>query len=265
MKKILIGFGIPRVGSSHLYQLLNNIDDLLVYHEVFHPHAAYGIPDEQEILSELSRSLGVFVSSLSDESLTSYMRENPDVFLDLALSGRYGDGRFVALKIFPGHLADDAIYGKILKRKDVSVFVMHRRPIDAYISDMKAGRVGQHNGVNTSGLSIDLDVRAFEVWWDEINGWYGKIYKWLKEFDIPFFDMSFENDIVGDNSIILSRFVRKANEVGLGFNVGSGGNSGLSRQDLTSDYRKKVNNWEQFLAEFEEANSLGKLYDYFTV
>jgi hypothetical protein len=133
MKRIIVGLGIPRVGTSHFCELLTNIGNLMTYTEVFHPHGAFGLQNRTEDIEELSNYAGIEFSSIFDEHLISWLHKHLGDFCDFALNRHYGLNKYLFFKVFPNQVDDDLIVGQLLQRQDILVVIFYRRPIDTYI------------------------------------------------------------------------------------------------------------------------------------
>ncbi|MCG2582828.1 hypothetical protein [Massilia sp. TS11] len=259
--KILSIFSIPRTGTSHLFELLTNVSNLLVLKEVLHPEAAYGFQDHFELLEELSQTMRLpRFDSIFDRDLVNWLRTHPTELLDFLASQ---SGRVPAFKIFPGHLPIDIIDSVLLQREDIVPALVFRRPIDTYISDIKAMQLSVHREVDTTSVQVILDAGHFVCWWEANRVWYSAITARMKRRGLTPLRLSYEADICGDPRLITWHILSKLKACGLDSGEVRFENVGLFKQDLQPDYGKKVLNWEEFLEYIVVNNHTEKLYGYF--
>ena len=264
MKKILVIISAPRSGSTHLCELLRNISSLRVYTEIFHPGAAYGFENHLSQLEKLSKFLEVEFKSYSDNRLTCWLRNNPGSFLEYESSSLLGASDAMCFKIFPGHLETKVFQDEILRRKDVFVLFLQRRPVDAYISDLKASHLGTYNNADTTNLAIDISEDHFEAWYELRNKWFYENYNFLSQENLPYADLSYEIDIAGEPSIITRDLVKGFGRHGFSFEIPRHLiNNSLQKQDLETDYSKKVRDWDLFLNRIFNNNKQIRLYKFF--
>jgi len=263
-KKVIVIISAPRTGTSHLSELLKNVASLRVYTEIFHPDAAWGLFNNPEELQRLSEYAGTQFESISDKRLTSWLRSQPDSFVNFGTSNLPSQQGAIVFKVFPGHLSVSEFQMKILTREDVVVFFVQRRPVDAFISDMKAIKVATNRDFDTTKVGVSLSLKHFYEWWDTRQTWYESNYKFLEERGIAYCDLTYENDIAGEENIIIGDLVVKINQ--FGFQIVAPPfvvNRGLHKQDLEGDYFRKVENWEEFLIDVDRDGNRLKLYQYF--
>jgi hypothetical protein len=262
MPKILVVFSVPRTGTNHLFRLLDNISDLKVYYEIFHPHAAYGLEKFYGDLEAYCVYEDVYRHSIFEKELINKMHAAPGRFLDFAIS-RYNNHSIV-FKIFPGHLSIEKIKEELLLRDEVAALIIQRRPIDTYISSLKARKTGKYINVNTSDIKVNLNAEEYMHWWQMNFLWYRDIFSLVGENGLPYTSLIYEKDIVGDVDIVTENAIKKINGLGFSLRIPERlRNQGLLKQDMQADFVEKIHNWQNFFMKVNKNGNLNTLYDYF--
>ena len=261
--RIVAVFGVPRTGTSHLFEVIRNADNLMVYKELFHPAAAFGIQHRPEDLEELSTELRQDFGSIFDERLRTWLQAHPERFLDFALERPYGRNKHLIFKIFPGHLKAESIKQTILSRPDTASIIVQRRPIDAYISGVKAEQLGRHRRIDTTAVAPLLSTTAYVRWWNSRKDWYDDVKGWLDDQGVSYRFMTYENDILGEPVLVFRKFIMTCRELGVALHHTKWTHDGLDKQDLQLDYDKKVGNWPAFRDEIFKKGHEKLLYEYF--
>ena len=113
---------------------------------------------EIKLLGDIANK--TFVNDV-DPTLVTFVRSNPGALLK-ALRDT-DDGQSInSFKLFPGHLPFDKIQTQIVSREHIHFVFVLRRPIDSFISNVKASMIGRYVGVDTTNLRVKLDPAAFE-------------------------------------------------------------------------------------------------------
>jgi len=237
--RFLCILAIARSGSTRLNQILKSAG-MNTKAELFHRHARGTLaPREFSALEQASNG-----AVHDDESYIAWRHDNPLATLE-ALYGVRRKG-VVAFKVFPGHLERpklEALFG----REDIGFAILARRPIDSFISKIKAQTVGTFRGVDTANMKPALEADAFLKWARGMRQWYDINRSDLRARAKPFADLTFENHIDGLTAReSLERMRPLLRKVGISdFNTLEE-EEALQRQDRESDYRKRVANWEEF-------------------
>jgi len=231
---------VPRTGSSHLTRLLRNCEPLRVKAELFHPRSI-DLPVE-DILALAARAGGRITD---DESLCAWRRDHPRETLESLFEA--GGGRIVVAKIFPFHLSQEQLADAIFKHRDTVYLVLQRRPIESYISGLKANSIGGFGRIDTTSTKPTLAPEDFGKWAMRIRRWYEWLDEELRSRSLPHAPISYEAELDGvSNRDALSGVLRKLEAMGLPHLDVPQKLLGGQRQDRERDYRSRVANWQAF-------------------
>ena len=231
---------VPRTGSSHLTRLLRNCEPLSVKAELFHPRSIE-LPVE-DILALAARSGG---SITDDASLCAWRRDHPRETLESLFQA--GGGRIVVAKIFAFHLSQQQLADAIFSHGDAVYLVLRRRPIESYISGLKANSIGGFGRIDTTSTKATLAPEDFRKWAMRIRRWYEWLDGELRSRGLPHASISYESELDGiSNRDALSGVLRKLEAMGVPhLDVPQSLLAG-QRQDREQDYRSRVANWPEF-------------------
>lgn len=231
---------IPRTGSSHLTRLLRNCELLSVKAELFHPRSI-DLPVE-DILALAACAGGAITD---DESLIAWRRDNPRETLE-ALH-RLAGGRMLVAKLFPFHLSQQQMADALFAHHDAVYLVLRRRPIESYISNLKANSIGRFGRIDTTTTRPVLAPDEFRQWAKRMRRWCAGVDEELRSRGLPHATISYEAELDGiSNRDALSGVLRKLEALGvppleLPHQLLAG-----HRQDREQDYRGRVANWPEF-------------------
>ncbi len=222
--------------------------------ELFHRHGiGTHLPIEYEKLKNISGG-----AVTDGESFRTWRHTHPAETLE-ALHGAW-EPQIVAFKLFPYHLPEELIESEIFARKDVAFAVLRRRPIESYISTVKAKSVGVFKKVDTTEMKPELSAENFMVWARRMRTWFTWVRRSLEARNEPFARISFERHVhglSGEESLGLILDLLRP----LGFDhIGMPGEiiEG-ERQDREPDYRNRVANWDAFAAELRASPQSAKM------
>ena len=235
-------FGVARTGSNLLFSLLRNCKNLNLKYELFHPKGVYATKPEAR--SALSAAAGC--STFGDEDLISWRALHPAKTLDVLYEAGGGDP--LIFKIFPDHLPREMLANEIIPRGDVGFLILRRRPIESYISIVKAKNSKTYKGVDTSAFHPTLRPVHFLKWADRTREWYDWLLRELATAKQNHAELSYERDVgVADSDEALSHIVHAMNSVGLKpIHIKNKHVSSIQRQDRVDRYQDRVSNWEEF-------------------
>jgi hypothetical protein len=127
--------------------------------------------------------------------------------------------------------------------------VLRRRPIECYISGVKAHAASKYAKVDTTAIKPALEIEHFVEWAQRMRRWYRWAYASLKERGQPFARLSFEEHLDGlTGEEALSRIVPLLTPLGfpdvkIPPRVFEG-----ERQDKEPRYQDRAANWDAFEA-----------------
>jgi LPS sulfotransferase NodH len=228
---------MARTGSTHLCHLLAACPELNVKAELFHPTRPAGRLDADDRWGLHAASNGVVVDRAS---LTKWRAEHPAETLETLHA--VGGGRTLVFKLFPGHLTRERL-GGLMARDDVAFAVLTRRPIECYISKLKADAAGIHHSADTTAIRPVLEIEAFLRWAGFARAWYEE----LAASRVPMAQLSYERHLLGHGSAeALALVLSVLREVGVTANLPEGEPATSAPQDRESDWRRRVENWDVF-------------------
>jgi LPS sulfotransferase NodH len=253
-KRFVCILAVPRTGSNQLCWLLRSCESLNVKFEIFHP-SWVGYLDGHDLE-------GLYVASngrvVDDASLCAWRAANPGATLDELF--KTGGERTIVFKLFPGHLTRNRIRSEIFTREDICYLMLRRRPIESFISSVKAELVKAHNNVDTTALKPVLDVTRFVRWAARTREWYDWVAGELAARARSAVEMTYERHLnLAENAMALSKALDSLATVGLAHPTTASEILTLDRQDREPRYQDRVANWSIFAANLRADRTLEQL------
>lgn len=236
--------GMSRTGSSHLIRLLRNCGELNVKGELFHIRSVGPLTGADK--AKLAQASGG--KTASPKAMCEWRRRNPRQTMDVLYES--GHRRPLVFKLFWDHLAKEVVADEILSRPDIGYMLLRRRPIDCYISKMKAAIVGAHEEINTTTIRPVLEPKPFIFWVRQVKDWYEWLDEEIRRRALPCFPLSFEQHIENRTAQeTLFELQRRLEALGCPPISMPQTCEGRARQDREADYRRRVANWQDFEAD----------------
>jgi hypothetical protein len=161
-----------------------------------------------------------------------------------------GDRRPLVFKLFYDHLPKQAVADEIFGCPDTGYILLRRRPVDSYISRMKAKVVERHEAVDTTAIKPELEAGPFIFWAGRVKEWYAWLDEEIRRRALPYFPFSFEQYIENrTEGETLSELCKRLEALGCPPVSMPLESHGHTRQDREPDYRNRVANWREFEAE----------------
>jgi hypothetical protein len=251
--------GTARMGTNHLCRILSCIPEIDARTEPFHPTYCYGL-HRHELIELSRRARASFEPSNDNPEAVKIARRHPTHVLDCLSSLTAPEKRIASFKILPDQLTLPQIERKILGRPDVIVVFLRRRPIDAYISLMKAAHLQEWQDVDTTDLRIEIDAANFLSWWRACANWFVRLEAECWYRNKPFHRLSYEDDIAIAPAETARRFCALLEPYGLGdFTFPDDAQiAGLERQDRNAGLADRVSNWPEFQRRLDEIGGSDK-------
>lgn len=244
---------MPRTGSSHVNKLLKSIAPINAKSELFHVQQQVNL-SKRELAAFATRGAPV-----NDEpSFIAWRHEHPVETLEAILAG--GRGRFVAFKLFPGHLPRATLRAELFPRDDMAFVVLRRRPIECFISGVKARSVSTFTKRDTTAIKPKLSGERFVEWAKRMRMWYRWLGEELEARGRPFGEISYERHLDGksgeESLAYIVPMLRSLgfSQLGMPFDVIEG-----ERQDQEPRYQDRVANWQAFEDELKAVPAHAKL------
>jgi hypothetical protein len=238
--RFLCIFAIPRTGSSHLDKVFRSCRELNSKSEMFHGHAGMRVTPQERTRIE---ALGCDVID-EKRKFALWRRQHAVELLDALYRAH---NRPIVFKVFPSHLKTSMLEEEFLSRSDMAFAVLRRRPIECFISGIKAREASKFTKVDTTAIKPELEIGDFLHWARKMRHWYRWAYGALKARDQPFARLSFEEHLDGlSGEEALARIVPLLTPLGfpqvrIPRRVFEG-----QRQDKEPRFRERPANWDAF-------------------
>jgi hypothetical protein len=240
---------VERCGSSRLISVLGGFAGLNVKGEIFNPRVAVSLDAETAALAAVAGIADV--EGIFDPRLVHWIRAHPNAVLDFLANLQ--PKQMLVFKLFGQHIPDASHRQQVMARPDTVFLLIHRRPVDVYISTLKSIVVKGVRHIDTTGVTVTGNVQQFLAALKDWTSWYDEIRAALARSGRPFVDVSYEDDIARPDEVLVKRLVEKLANLGVdpGPFLGIWGRH-LERQDRSETYGEKMANWDQFSAELRE-------------
>lgn len=244
--RFLCIFAIPRTGSSHLDKLLRSCPEFNGKSELFHRHHVGQFRKRE--MKELEILSGGEVTDA--ETFKSWRRQNPLETLEALYES--GGRRIVVFKVFPNHLPRQILQAAFFPRNDMAFAVLKRRPIESFISSLKAKSSSTYTLVETTALKPSLSLGGFQAWARRTRSWYKFTRLALEARDMPYAQISYGKHLDGKSGEeSLAEILPLLEPAGIsGIPIPAEIIEG-ERQDKEARYQDRVDNWDEFIAEAE--------------
>ncbi|WP_289027925.1 hypothetical protein [uncultured Paraglaciecola sp.] len=165
-------FARPRTGTNYLINLLNCTGtNYYAKGEIFHKTKPYSLKEEEWSLIFKNEN---DLSKLSELEAARLVRNNPLLVIDYFKQLAKSQKQEIFIKVFPSHLDFNTVK-KILDDDSIRTMILDRSIIETYISVNKAQTANKWTKVDTSNLSVDLDLQAFDNWFEKMKNWYVRL------------------------------------------------------------------------------------------
>lgn len=253
--RFLCVFAMPRTGSSHVNKLLKSCDEFNAKSELFHRRTV-GVFTKPELM-QLQKRADIDVKD--HKALTDWRRRHPLETLEALYQG--GGRRIVTFKTFPGHLEKELLEDELFPRDDVAFAILRRRPIESFISGLKARSVSTFGRVDTTAIKPELSAERFVVWARKMKNWYAYTRKKLEARGKPYAFISFERHIDGQSGEeSLGHILALLEPLGIADIAVPEEVKEGERQDREPVYQERVSNWEAFVDEVNADPVAAKLF-----
>ncbi|GMG81768.1 hypothetical protein LNKW23_09810 [Paralimibaculum aggregatum] len=263
---------VPRSGTNHICRLLERLGWLRVYLEIFDPGGPSWL--DAEALAALARATGLDLARAKDPRLGAWVHARPAETLAALEHAAAPGQRACLVKLFHDHLAPERVAETFLRRAETRFLFVRRRPIDSYISLVKARHVGRWLGVPTTDLRLPIEADAFCRWHDSASRWFARMEALAAAAGRPASTVIYERDIHPSDLTTLRGLANRLGQLGLPGHLparliaehgakrliaaGAGlvGREspwppalGIDRQDTAASCAEKVSNWARFEAD----------------
>jgi len=255
--------GMQRTGTSHLNKILSYVPEIESRSELFHPWRCMWMHPHE--IEDFSRRVGKKLpcSCENRRQTIRMIRRRPDLVLDCLVDLMAPEKQILTFKVFPGHLSVRQVTKAIISRPDCVIIFVRRRPIDAYVSKLKAKQVGQWARVDTTEMKVEVAPRQFLRWNRRMSAWYRRLEGACWMMGKPFHRLTYEGDLAASPRAVSERFSAVLEASGLGpFTLPpDDATVGLTRQDRNTDVRDKIANWGECHRYLAAKGSLDRAFD----
>jgi LPS sulfotransferase NodH len=243
--RFICTFATARTGSNRMQSLMANCQGLNLKAELFHRETIWAW-SEEDIEAVAARA-----ETEDDQELRTWRADHPGETLDILYES--GGERLLVFKIFPHHLRRDVICRDLFSRDDIAFSMLRRRPIESYISLMKARKSKIYDTVDTTTFHPVLNAKQFVTWALQTRDWYYWLSDEFRTRGIPCADLSYEREVgIDDPEEALSRILSILGDQGIpDLKLKRKPVSGLQKQDKEENYKNRVANWDEFAAELD--------------
>jgi LPS sulfotransferase NodH len=239
--RFLCIFAMPRTGSSHLNKLLKSCPQFNAKSELFHAKAVARFSKE-ELETLQAKADG---ASFEGIHFNRWRRNHPRDTLEALYEG--GGSKIVAFKVFPNHLKRERIQSDLLARDDTAFAVLKRRPMESFISGLKARSLSVFGKVDTTEIKPSLSVETFVDWAARMKRWYDWTGEVLEARGLPYATLSYEEHLDGQSGAeSLTKILPLLAPLGFADIAVPVRVWESERQDREPRFQDRVANWDAF-------------------
>lgn len=258
MTRLILEFSAPRTGSNALSGILRTSSKVFGFTEVFHPkfkwetgRAACSFFGEDNLVGKT----GPTALAEHMERLRHY---NPKGIIQYLLDeAEQRSFAAIQIKIFPGHLGLSQI-DQIIASFEPICYVLTRRPVDMYISNLKAMSMKSWAQANTTDIKPTIDLPGFLDWHARTRRHYQGCLFCMQRHGHTFAELTYNDLFESDNgpAECLTQFYE---QLGVSIDAPDSKPSAYAKQDLSTSINDKVANWESFHTAVTAADQEPKL------
>lgn len=261
MSTLVVEISGPRVGSTSFRKKLQAFPNIAALGEFFNPTAGpigLGLPEHLLMpFKEKAKEREILVEP-TYKSLNAYVKTDPIGAVDIALAASNQQGFKVAiLKLAPGHL-ETPHFTELVRRFQPIGAILHRSPINQYISREKAFQAKAWKEVDTTELRPTISTRAFLSWrWRQQH--HLQMGRYILEREgRPYFVLSYE-ELYERGADPIQLLKTRFENVGIALGEADAAADDLPKQDRSKSRADKVANWRDFEKDLEKIGDKAKL------
>jgi hypothetical protein len=257
MQRLILEISGPRMGSTNLRRHLSAFAKVEALGEFFNPKAGPPEGPSEDLCQDISAAMAArgLPRPSDPRALGRLAVAHPLDAVSAALDACARRGTPLAvLKLAPGHLPSQAVR-RIVQRFHPFGIVLHRAPIDQFISREKALSLRAWEAVDTTALRPDIRPPAFRAWrWRQENHLRMGLHL-LRRYGCPHLVFRYE-EVYADPARTGETLARAFREAGFDLGARSGRVAELPRQDRARSRADKVGNWAAFEAGLSRGRSV---------
>lgn len=256
---------VARSGTTHLVRLAEAFEDLYVVKNEWLEGVgiAWAQPAELEAFRRLN---GVDYTDHNDARLRTWVRANKEKTLEVLEGLAKPTDKAVFYKSFPSHVAAPDFDRLFYDRPDTRFVFLMRRPIDCFVSLVKAQMIDHWVSTDTTSIKPDLDADLYLNWYALSSDWFLTLKGRLDKDNRTYGTLSYEEDVMPGIDHLLGRVQEEFEVIGFETRINRAhvakthakrlvsklrgkeihGNLGAVKQDTESKTSAKVSNWDKF-------------------
>jgi hypothetical protein len=225
--------------------------------EIFHRRLR-GLVSDAEMEALREKSGGAVIDT---PTLCRWRAANPGITLETL--HEFGGNLPLIFKLFPGHISNQLVTDEIFSRRDVAYIYLRRRPIESFISSVKAKVVSFHGEADTTTLKPSLAVTDFVKWARPMKTWHDWLETEIAGRELSLLRIGFESDLVSNEpEKVLKRVLTGLEALGVPRVKPKTRIFVATRQDREEHYRNRVADWAKFEAAVRENPGAAKFLDW---
>ena len=233
--------GLARSGTSCLNKLFNNFSDSNISnnYEIFNENNPYY---KKNLLKKICTYYKINDSQIN-EIISFLIKNDPDKYFNNYMNNIISEN----IKIFKllEHQLTIENQFKIINNVNF-IFILKRNYLDTFISDRKAKQINKYANVDTSDISININLNEYNLFVKKKEEWFNKIINYLntnnKKYKIIDYDEFYNLNI--NQKMNLLKDILKDN-LNLNLSLNEKLIEELQKQDTCNDYKQKISNYEE--------------------
>lgn len=265
----------PRSGTNQIMFLLMGMSRVHAFSEPFSPfHPSYLAPST---LGRFARASGLELDNFTDPRLAEWIAAHRGKTIELLEQEAGKWSKANCLKVFQNHMGLDEFCRLLVEHPNSHFLFIERKPIDSFISFLKARAKQQWFGVDTTDHRATLIAEDFAAWHARHSRWFAATRAAVKGARRPMAEINYDEDVLVAEEETMRRLKRALALMGLDLDLSiakraslfvrrqinrlilaAGGRGifaervGLEKQDRGQSRESKVTNWDEFVAQLAQ-------------
>jgi hypothetical protein len=241
-KNIKIGIiGLARSGTSCLNKLFNNFSNLNINnnYEIFNENNPYY---KKNLLKKICTYYKINESQIN-EIISFLIKNDPEKYFNNYMNDIISENIKI-FKILEHQLTLENQF-KIINNTDF-IFILKRNLLDTFISDRKAKIINKYMNVDTSDISININLNEYNLFVKKKEEWFNKIINYLNSNNKKYIIIEYEQfyDLNINQKMDYLKKILKDN-INIDLNLNETLVEELQKQDNNNNYKQKITNYEE--------------------
>ncbi len=241
-KNIKIGIiGLARSGTSCLNKLFNNFSNLNINnnYEIFNENNPYY---KKNLLKKICTYYKINESQIN-EIISFLIKNDPEKYFNNYMNDIISENIKI-FKILEHQLTLENQF-KIINNTNF-IFILKRNLLDTFISDRKAKIINKYMNVDTSDISININLNEYNLFVKKKEEWFNKIINYLNSNNKKYIIIEYEqfyNLNINQKMNYLKEILKDNINIDLDLNETLV--EELQKQDNNNNYKQKITNYEE--------------------